>query len=69
MTTMNFDDSIEALQQELDRRLNHAEGETEEERTEFRKELNAIDQIFGDSAQFLTKLWANIKNNALSPKI
>ena len=37
MTTMNFDDSIEALQQELDRRLNHAEGDTEEERTEFRK--------------------------------
>jgi len=35
--TTQFDDEITALQQELDRRLNQAEGETEEERTEFRK--------------------------------
>jgi hypothetical protein len=35
--TSKFDESIEALKMELDRRLNHAKGDTEEERTEFRK--------------------------------
>ena len=33
----NFDERIEELQTELDRRLNEAEGETEEDRTNFRK--------------------------------
>jgi vacuolar-type H+-ATPase subunit H len=39
----NFDERIEELQTELDRRLNEAEGETEEDRTEFRK--RAFDEL------------------------
>jgi hypothetical protein len=39
----NFDDEIDKLQRELDRRIEHAEGDTEEDRTEYRK--RAFDEL------------------------